>query len=302
MTARTHNVEEERDLAGRLAGVLFLTAGVSALVLLLVPGVEHGHRDWVIALAAGCIAWGLFCLTLARPDEHGAWFWHAPAVGSIVLRGRRDGLHGRRRLARRASTCSSCWSTRLTSTSATTLFRTCSSCVPVALLPLFYDSGAVEEGYIGELIVVCPAYVVLGLLIIKGKELLVSLRERAEALALLDPLTELPNRRAMVDWLAAETPARVAHRAAPGGPRRLQGREHRPRLSGGRRGAAAIPPLGCNARSVPTTLWRGSAATSSRSWQRRPRRRRCVILQSGRCPRCAASSTRTSRSAPASAG
>ena len=66
------------------------------------------------------------------------------------------------------------------------------SCVPVALLPLFYDSGAVEEGYIGELIVVCPAYVVLGLLIINGKELLVSLRERAEALALLDPLTELP--------------------------------------------------------------------------------------------------------------
>ena len=45
----------------------------------------------------------------------------------------------------------------------------------------------------------------LGLLIIKGKELLVGLRERAEALALLDPLTELPNRRAMLDWLSAET-------------------------------------------------------------------------------------------------
>ena len=40
---------------------------------------------------------------------------------------------------------------------------------------------------------------------IKGRELLVSLRERAEALALLDPLTELPNRRAMLDWLSAET-------------------------------------------------------------------------------------------------
>ena len=34
-----------------------------------------------------------------------------------------------------------------------------------------------------------------------------SLRDRAEALALLDPLTELPNRRAMLEWLSAETSA-----------------------------------------------------------------------------------------------
>jgi diguanylate cyclase len=47
--------------------------------------------------------------------------------------------------------------------------------------------------------------VLLGLLIIKGKELLVALREHAEALALLDPLTDLPNRRAMLEWLAVET-------------------------------------------------------------------------------------------------
>lgn len=72
-------------------------------------------------------------------------------------------------------------------------------------MPLLYDDNAVADGYIGEVIVVCLAYVILGLLVIKGKELLVELRERAEALALLDPLTELPNRRAMVDWLTVET-------------------------------------------------------------------------------------------------
>ena len=203
MTSRTHNVEEEQDLAGRLAGVLFLTAGVSALVLPLVPGVEHGHYDWVIALAAGCIAWGLFCLTLARPDEHGAWFWHAPAVGALVF------VTGVMASTGGADSPARFYLFFLLVYAAYFYQRHDAlpyvlSCVPVALLPLFYDSGAVEEGYIGELIVVCPAYVVLGLLIINGKELLVSLRERAEALALLDPLTELPNRRAMVDWLAAE--------------------------------------------------------------------------------------------------
>jgi diguanylate cyclase (GGDEF)-like protein len=78
-------------------------------------------------------------------------------------------------------------------------------CVAAALVPLLYDRGAIDDGYIGELIVLCPTYLVLGLLIIKGKELLVELRQQAETLALLDPLTELPNRRAMLEWLSAET-------------------------------------------------------------------------------------------------
>ena len=98
MAARTHNVEEERDLAGRLAGVLFLTAGVTALVLLLVPGIENAHRNWVVALAAVCMAWGLFCVALAKPERHGPWFWHAPAIGSLFIVARRCGLDRRRGL------------------------------------------------------------------------------------------------------------------------------------------------------------------------------------------------------------
>ena len=203
MTARTHNVEEERDLAGRLAGVLFLTAGVSALVLLVVPGIENGHVDWVVALAAGCIAWGVFCVTLARPEERGVWFWHAPAIGSIFfVIGLTASTGGADSPARFYLFFLLVYTAYFYQRHDAVPYAL--SCVAVALAPLLYDTGAVAEGYIGELIVLCPAYVVLGLLIIKGKELLVSLRERAEALALLDPLTELPNRRAMVEWLAAE--------------------------------------------------------------------------------------------------
>jgi diguanylate cyclase (GGDEF)-like protein len=183
--------------------VLFLTAGVSALVLLLVPGVENGHRDWVVALAAGCGAWGLFCVTLARPEEHGAWFWHAPAIGSIVF------VTGVMAATGGADSPARFYLFFLLVYAAYFYQRHDAvpyvlGCVPIALAPLLYDSGAVAEGYIGELIVVCPAYVALGLLIINGKELLVSLREHAQALALLDPLTELPNRRAMVEWLSTE--------------------------------------------------------------------------------------------------
>ena len=204
MGAGTHTVLEERGLAGKLAGVLFLTAGVTALGMLLLPGVEHGHRDWVIALAAVCVAWGLFCVTLARPERHGAWFWHAPAVGSLFIiagvTAATGGADSPGRLYLFFVVVYAAYFYRRHEAVPYVL-----GCIPVALLPLLYDGNAIADGYIGEVIIVCLAYLILGLLVIKGKELLVELREHAEALALLDPLTELPNRRALIDWLTAET-------------------------------------------------------------------------------------------------
>jgi diguanylate cyclase (GGDEF)-like protein len=205
LAARTHNVEEkERDLAGRLAGVLFLSAGITALALPLVPGIETTHRLWVVALAAVCVSWGIFCVTLARPERHGPWFWHVPAIGSLFIVGGVVASTG-------GADSPARFYLFFLLFYATYFYRRHDAfpyvlgCVAVALLPLFYDSSAVDGGYVGELIVVGPVYLLLGLLIIKGKELLVGLREHAEALALLDPLTELPNRRAMLDWLSAET-------------------------------------------------------------------------------------------------
>jgi diguanylate cyclase (GGDEF)-like protein len=204
LAGRTHSVEEERDLAGRLAGVLFLTAGITAVVLLLMPGIENAHRLWVVALAAVCVAWGLFCVTLARPERHGPWFWHAPAIGSRFIVGgvvaSTGGADSPARFYLFFLLFYATYFYRRHDASPYVL-----GCVAVALLPLFYDSNAVADGYIGELIIVCPAYLLLGGLIIEGKELLVGLREHAEALALRDPLTDLPNRRAMLDWLSAET-------------------------------------------------------------------------------------------------
>jgi diguanylate cyclase (GGDEF)-like protein len=205
--AGTHAVLEERNLAGRLAGVLFLTAGLTALGMLLLPGVEHGHRNWVVALAAVCVCWGVFCVLFARPERHGAWFWHVPAAGSLVIvSGVTAATGGANSPAR--------FYLFFVLVYAAYFYRRHEAlpyvlgCVPAALLPFLYDDSAVADGYIGEVIVLCLAYLILGTLIIKGKELLVELRERAETLAKLDPLTELPNRRAMIDWLTAETDRR----------------------------------------------------------------------------------------------
>jgi len=199
-----HDVDEERDLAGKLAGVLFLSAGVIALVLLLLPGVENDHRVSVVALAAISLCWGLFCVTLAKPGRHGPWFWHTPAVGSLLfVAGVAASTGGADSPARFYLFFVLVYTTYFYGRHEALPYVL--GCVAVALLPLLYDGDAVSDGYIGEVIVVCPTYVILGVMIIKGKELLVSLRERAEALALLDPLTELHNRRAMIDWLRAET-------------------------------------------------------------------------------------------------
>jgi diguanylate cyclase (GGDEF)-like protein len=204
LTAGARDVEGERELAGRLAGVLFLTAGITALMLLLVPGVEHAHRHPVMALAAVCIGWGLFCVTLAQPERHGAWFWHAPAIGSLfIVGGVVASTGGADSPARFYLFFLLVYATYFYPHHEALPYVL--GCVAVALVPFLYDADAVGDGYVGEVIVVGPVYVTLGLLIVKGKELLVSLRERAEALALLDPLTELPNRRAMLDWLSAET-------------------------------------------------------------------------------------------------
>jgi diguanylate cyclase (GGDEF)-like protein len=203
LKALTHGVEEERELAGWLAGVLFLSAGVTALVLLLVPGVENDHRGWVVALAGVSLAWGLFCITAARPQHHGAWFWHTPAIGSLLfVAGVVASTGGADSPARFYLFFVLVYTTYFYGRHEALPYVL--GCVAVALVPLLYDAEAVGDAYIGEVIVVCPTYVIIGLLIIKGKELLVSLRERAEELALLDPLTELHNRRAMIDWLRGE--------------------------------------------------------------------------------------------------
>ena len=197
-------------LAGRLAGVLFLTAGLTIVLLLLVPGVEDSHWRWVAALSTTCGAWAVYCLAFARPEEHGAWFWHAPAILSIPLI---SGLI--------ASTGGAESPARFMAFFL--LFYTCYfypprharvyvvGCIGIALSPLLYDRSAIGEGYLGELMVLCAAYVTLGWTIIAGKDIMVRLREQARSLSLRDPLTDLPNRRAMLEWLGhhMERQARV---------------------------------------------------------------------------------------------
>jgi len=197
---RGFEVDEERLLAGRLAGVLFLTAGLCALLLPAVPGVEDGHWGWVAALSGICTCWALYCLVLARPDEHGAWFWHAPAVLAIpLISGWIAATGGAISPARFMAFFLLFYACYFYPPRIAGLYV--AGCMAIAFTPLIYDRSAIEGGYLGELIVICAAYATLGWTIIGGKRIMVGLREQARLLSLRDPLTDLPNRRAMLEWL-----------------------------------------------------------------------------------------------------
>jgi len=193
-------VDEERMLAGKLAGVLFLTAAATIVLMLFLPGIENRHWEWVVALAAVCVAWAAYCLTLARPEEHGPWFWHVPATLSIpLIAGLVAATGGADSPARFMAFFLLFYTTYFFQRRWAWFYV--AGCAVIALSPLLYDRAAVGGGYLGELMVVCAAYLTLGWLIIAGKGVMVDLRERARSLSLVDPLTELANRRALLEWL-----------------------------------------------------------------------------------------------------
>jgi diguanylate cyclase (GGDEF)-like protein len=204
---RKPDVDEERALAGRFAGVMFLTGGLTAIALLFLPGIDDHHSGWVVALGGGCVAFGLFCLTLTRPVGP-RWCRHIPAIATLgIIAAVMAATGGAESPARFYVFFLLVYVTHHFPRWQALPYLP--ACVAVAASPLLYDSAVASGGYLGELLVICPAYVIVGGSLMDGKGLLVDLRERAHRLAHIDPLTELPNRRAMLDWLAGHMEERV---------------------------------------------------------------------------------------------
>ena len=189
------HIEEERPLAGKLAGALYLTGSATGLSLFAVPGVDVTNAAALLVVIALGTAWGIAALTVvpwktAPPlVSHLSCFMGLP-IAAVAM----------------ASTGGATSPTRfyllfiIFYASYFYVAREAvfyiAGCAIVHALPLFYESGATEAGFVGELLVIVPTYFVLGALIIAAKRLQVEMRERADALALSDPLTGVANRRA----------------------------------------------------------------------------------------------------------
>jgi diguanylate cyclase (GGDEF)-like protein len=183
-----------------MAGVLFVLAGISAPLLMVLPGGTTAHWQWIAAICAGCVLWGVTCLTVIDFERVRPAVFLIPAAVALILVA-----------AVMASTGGAASPARFflffvlvyvaAFYPARQAYPLLLGCVLVQASPLFYDSAAEEGQYVGELVVTGLAFLVLGMVLLRGKALLVQLRADADELALHDPLTGLANRRAMMRWL-----------------------------------------------------------------------------------------------------
>src|SRR3954452_1532245 len=199
---------EERALAGKLAGTLYVTGAVTAAAMVVVPGVETTHWRLILALAGVGFGWAACCFFLipwerAHPlVSHFSCALGLPITAVAVAATDGGSSPAVLYLLFIVGYCSYFYRRR---EAVPYLF----ACVVVTALPLFYESDAVQDGLLARLLILGPTYLILGFLIIAGKERLVELRDEARRLSLADPLTGLANRRALIDVLESATGGRA---------------------------------------------------------------------------------------------
>ena len=197
---RAFNVGEERELAGRVAGLLYLTGAVTAALLLVLPGPEVERWQLVLALASAGGLWGVACLTVVP-------WWRVHPIVSHVSSGMGFPI---------VAIAVACTGGASSPATLYLLFIVVyaayfyplreavphlAGCIAVAALPLAYDPAAVDARFHGEVAILAPTYLLIFGMIHAGKRRMIDLRDHARGLSLRDPLTGVANRRALLDSL-----------------------------------------------------------------------------------------------------
>jgi diguanylate cyclase (GGDEF)-like protein len=169
-------------------------------VMMTLPGIPHDHRRPIAAISVVSVAWGVVALTVVDWQRvhpavsHLSCFAGFPgtALGVALTGGAHSPAH--LYLFFTVGYVSYFYAPR-------EAFPYLFGCIAVTALPLFYDRDAVSSGFLAQLLILAPSYLILGGFIAVGKSRLIALRDQARELALHDPLTGLHNRRALIDTL-----------------------------------------------------------------------------------------------------
>jgi len=172
-------VREERDLAGILTGALYFTGAASALAILVLPGAPVRHQAVVLVAAALGAAWGAACLTAVRWSTAPPYLTHlSTCAGFVVAEAVIASTGGVASPARFYLFFVVVFASYFYPSRIALAYCVVSGLVHA--LPLVYDPSAVDAGFLRELFVVVPSYIVLGAAISTGKRLLVALHVQAE--------------------------------------------------------------------------------------------------------------------------
>jgi diguanylate cyclase (GGDEF)-like protein len=189
--------KEERSVALKLAGGLWLTGAVTTSVGMLIPGAPTQHWQLLLVLAAAQAAWGVACFFLPFQTANALTF-HAPAILAMPMIAVMVAASGGPKSVATydlffiVSYCAYFFPAREALVYG-------AMCCAVHALPLAYDRNAVSEGMLVQLFIAGPSYIVLAYVMGRARSSLVHLRNAANELSRLDPLTGLPNRRAFTE-------------------------------------------------------------------------------------------------------
>jgi diguanylate cyclase (GGDEF)-like protein len=192
---------EERGLAGKTAGALWVSVLPMVGVALLLPGAVRDHWALILAATAPGVVWGVACLLWIDWERVTTpLVFHVPSVIALgfvaVLVA---GTGGTRSPLMLASLLLLVFCAYFYPPPVAIGYMAASGAV--IALPLAYEPGAVQAGMIGQAWVATTVFACVGGVVMVGKRQLLALRDAAQDLSLRDSLTGLANRRAMEEVL-----------------------------------------------------------------------------------------------------
>ncbi|HET6551526.1 MAG TPA: GGDEF domain-containing protein [Solirubrobacter sp.] len=189
---------DERPLAGRIVGWMYIVGAIVTTLLPVLPGAHGEVVTPTLPIAVAGFVWGVAALCRVDWVRAPGWVIHASAFGgSLCAAVATHDTGGAVSPAR--------FLLMLVVVFAAYFFPAREAWpylgVVLALhaLPFAYDTGALSDGLLGELLIVAPCYWLLAFLLVTGKRGMVELRSHADRLARQDPLTGLANRRALLE-------------------------------------------------------------------------------------------------------
>lgn len=194
-------VAEQRELAGRIAAILYLIGAVTALILIVAPESPVTNPAALYAVSGLGFAWSAVCLFVIDRRNVRPWVSHLSSGMGLPI-------------TAVAMAASGGWQSPTRFYLLFVVFYASFfyppreaiahlvGCIVVLALPLAYEPNAVSDGLLADLLVLGPTFAVLGALIMGGRQILVT-RGR-------DPLTGLFNRRAFEERLGSSAAGRGA--------------------------------------------------------------------------------------------
>jgi diguanylate cyclase (GGDEF)-like protein len=200
--------EDERVIAGKVAGALWLTVLPMLVVALLLPGAVTDHWELVVSMTLPGVAWGAACLFFIDWNRVPTpLFFHVPSAIALPYIALLVALTGVTRSPFSLTLLMLLAFAACFFAPRTAIFYV-AACVVVQALPLAYDAHALEAGLAPQTWVALFVFGSVGAVIMIGKRELLSLRDQARDLSLRDSLTGLANRRALAQLLEEWRPER----------------------------------------------------------------------------------------------